>query len=214
MRSGAVLSLPVALWGLALACALPEVLLSGADAGLWGSARWRPLAYQNGALWPGLLFGWTPNYAAQPLAMFATHVWLHAGPVHLAGNLAVLAWLAPAVIARDGSRGFALRWTVAMLAGALGYVLLATSPAPMVGMSGALFGLAGDRVASDLRALPRGAARWRRAGAVALALIGLHVVAGWAMSVPPAWQAHLGGFLAGLALAPRIGRSGNPAAPR
>ena len=34
---------PVALAALSLA--LPELILSGADQGLWGSALWRPLAY-------------------------------------------------------------------------------------------------------------------------------------------------------------------------
>ena len=112
------------LWTLLILCLLPELLLLGADLGLWGSARWRPLAYQNGAFWAGLLHGWRPNYAAQPLVMFASYGWLHAGPVHLAGNLAALVWLGPPVLARIGARGFVILWALSLLGGGLALSLI------------------------------------------------------------------------------------------
>ena len=82
------------LWALIMACVLPEAVLTMADWGLMGSLRWRTVAYQNGAFWAGLLRDWQPNFAAQPVTMFATHAFLHAGPTHLIGNIRALAGLA------------------------------------------------------------------------------------------------------------------------
>ncbi len=190
---------------LAVLAALPEAVLTGADLGLWGSARWRPMAYAQGAFWAGLLHGWTPNYPAQPWLMFLTHAWLHAGPEHLAGNLAALAWLGPGVLARAGGWGLALLWLLAVLGGAAAFGLLTGSPAPMVGASGGLFGLAGAAVVWHARATrAAGAGRGR---ALALGLGGLAgllllnalawVLAGGLL----AWETHLGGLLAGATVA-------------
>ncbi len=194
---------PVApvIWGVLLLCLLPELLLLGADLGLWGSARWRPLAYQNGAFWAGLLQGWRPNYAAQPVVMFASYGWLHAGPVHLLGNLAALVWLGPVVLARVGARGFVILWAAALLAGAAGFALLTRGPAPMVGASGALFGLAGAWLVTEARSLPDRRARiWRGLGLLA-GILALNAAA-WALQGGHlAWETHLGGLVAGMVFA-------------
>ena len=186
------------LWTLLILCLLPELLLLGADLGLWGSARWRPLAYQNGAFWAGLLHGWRPNYAAQPVVMFASYGWLHAGPVHLAGNLAALVWLGPPVLARIGARGFVILWALSLLGGGLAFGLLTRSPAPMVGASGALFGLAGAWLVAEVRALPDRRARALRGLGLLTALLILNAAA-WAMQGGHlAWETHLGGLAAGM----------------
>ena len=64
-----------------LACLLPEIVLSGADYGLWGDPGWRLWAWQHGGFWTGLLGNWRPNYAAQPWLMFLTYGFLHGGLV-------------------------------------------------------------------------------------------------------------------------------------
>ena len=133
---------PVVIW-LALALALPELILQAADHGLIGSARWRPLAYQNGAFWAGLLHDWHPNYTAQPWVMFLSYSALHGGFSHLAGNLAALLVLGAIVVDRVGSRGFLVLWGLSALGGSVAFGVLSTSQQPMVGASGALFGLAG-----------------------------------------------------------------------
>ena len=46
--------LPALVWGIGLACLLPELVLSGADLGLWGTAQWRGYAIGYGGFWPGL----------------------------------------------------------------------------------------------------------------------------------------------------------------
>jgi rhomboid protease GluP len=194
------LPLPPAVLVLALLAALPELVLLGADWGLWGSARWRPLAYQNGAFWAGLLHGWQPNYAAQPVTMFASYAWLHAGPGHLAGNLAALAWLGPGVVARRGTAGLVLLWAVAALVGGAAFGLITANPAPMVGASGALFGLAAAWTVAEVRACPGPRARAARALGIGLLLAGLNAAVWWLQGGLLAWETHLGGFLAGLAL--------------
>lgn len=194
------LPLPPVVLVLALLCGLPELALLGADGGLWGSARWRPLAYQNGAFWAGLLHGWQPNYAAQPVTMFVSYAWLHAGPGHLAGNLLALVWLGPGVVARRGTLGLALFWGAATLGGAAAFGLITTNPAPMVGASGALFGLAAAWTVAEVQGARGLRARALRALGIILLLVGLNA-ATWALQGGHlAWETHLGGFLAGLVL--------------
>ena len=192
--------LPGIVWGLILLCLLPELVLQGADHGLWGSARWRPLAYQNGAFWAGLLYGWRPNYAAQPWVMFLSYAWLHAGAAHLAGNLGALLWLGPQVAARRGAAGLILIWLAAVLGGGVAFGVLATTPAPMVGASGAVFGLAADWLVAEVRAARGTRARMLRAAALVAFLVAINIAA-WALQGGQlAWETHLGGFLAGAGL--------------
>ena len=197
--------LPGIVWGLILLCLLPELVLQGADHGLWGSARWRPLAYQNGAFWAGLLYGWRPNYGLQPGTMFLTYAWLHAGLGHLAGNLLVLVWLGPVIVARMGAWGVAAVWLAATLGGAAAFGALTTSPAPMVGASGALFGLAGASIVCDGRVRRCTGTGLLKATATALGMgLGLAAfnLAAWVMlSGQLAWETHLGGALAGATMA-------------
>ncbi|MFM2357177.1 MAG: hypothetical protein RLZZ528_2913 [Pseudomonadota bacterium] len=180
-----------------LLCLLPELLLSGAEAGLWGDTRWRATAIEFAGFWPGLLTSWAPNYPAQPWAMFLTYGFLHAGLLHFAVNMLTLFSLAPPVVQRVGVGRFLGIYVLALAGGALGYVMLSNWTAPLVGASGALFGLAGtllswdysERRARGLRLTPV----WR---AIAL-LAGLNLILWYAMHGLLAWQTHLGGFVAG-----------------
>lgn len=190
---------PMAIFAL---CLLPELVLQGADAGLWGSARWRDLVYQYGAFWPGLLGNWRPNYPGQAMAMFLSYGFLHAGLWHFVLNMVTLFSLGAPLAARLGQARFLALWALSTLGGAAGYALLSTAPQPMVGASGALFGLAGALVGSDLadRLGDEGIGTWRALAALGLTLLGLlalNVAMYWAMGGRLAWQTHLGGFMAG-----------------
>jgi membrane associated rhomboid family serine protease len=204
MRQGATRHatvFPWSVWVLAVLCAIPELVLLGADIGVWGSARWRPFAYTQGAFWAGLLYGWTPNYALQPLVMFVSHAWLHAGPGHLAGNLAALLWLGPQLVARRGNGGLLIFWCVSLLGGGAAFGLLASSPAPMVGASGALFGLAAEWVVAEVRRTRPGTGRVLRGLGLFALLLLLNAVVWIVQGGQLAWETHLGGFVAGLTLA-------------
>lgn len=178
-------------------CLLPEVLLAGASAGLWGDPRWRMTAIEFGGFWPGLLSSWAPNYPAQAWAMFVTYGFLHAGILHFAVNMLTLLSLGPPVVQRIGVVRFLGLYLAALVGGGLGYVVLSTWTAPLVGASGALFGLAGallcwdyrERRARGLRLTPV----WRAIGL----LVALNLVLWYAMHGLLAWQTHLGGFVAG-----------------
>lgn len=183
---------------LALLYGLIEAVLQGADRGLWGSVSWRSLAYEYGGFWAGLLYGWKPNFALQPATMFLSYSFLHAGLSHLLGNLLALVALGNLLRGRMSGPGFLALWALAALAGALAFALIAPGTRPMVGTSGALFGLAGLLVAWEARARYRaGDTLWPVLGWI-LGLVGLNL-AFWALQNGNlAWQAHLGGFLAGV----------------
>lgn len=185
---------------------LPELLLVPADFGFWGSPAWRPMVYQNGGFWAGLLRDWRPNYPGQSVAMFATYSLLHAGPGHLAGNAIALMPLGGAVTNWLGTARFLAVCAASVLGGGLAFGLLSQSPAPMVGASGLIFGLAGALIAREAVLGREGGVRRALALAGGLALLNLAM---WLLMERVAWQTHAGGALAGglaaLALGHRIG---------
>lgn len=163
--------------------------------------RLRATAYENGGFWAGLLRNWQPNYAAQPYTMFLTYGFLHGGLIHLAVNMITLWSLGREVIARIGNWGCALLYFGTMIGGGAGFAALATGPAPMVGASGALFGLAGGLLAwayVDRYTLQE--TLWPVLRATVM-LATLNLVLWWAMDGQLAWQTHLGGFVIGWVLA-------------
>ena len=98
---------------------------------------------------------------------------------------------------RVGTVGFLIVYLASMLGGALGYSLLASHLNPMVGASGALFGLAGACLAwhyVDQYTYKQGLTPIVQAVVV---LILLNLVLWWAMDRHLAWQTHLGGFVTG-----------------
>jgi rhomboid protease GluP len=178
-------------------CSAIEAGLWAADLGLWGPVRLRQTAYEYGGFWPGLLSGWTPNYPGQPLAMFLTYAVLHGGPGHLLANMITLAFLGREVAARAGGGGFLLVYVASALGGAGGYGLLATTAQPMVGASGALFGLAGCILAWSYAGRAPGFRGLWPVLRVALFLLAVNLAMYWALDGQLAWQTHLGGFVTG-----------------
>lgn len=187
----------VSIWVIVGLCVAVELCLSLADYGYLATPRLRSQAYENAGFWIGLLKNWSANYAAQPYTMFVTYAFLHGGIVHVAVNMLTLLSLGPLVVERTGQSRFVLLYFLSMVGGAAGFALLSDSFRPMVGASGALFGLAGailaweyvDRFTAELRLWP------------VLQLIGilivLNIVFWWVMDGQLAWQTHLGGFVAG-----------------
>lgn len=140
--------------------------------------------------------------AGDDLERLVTATLAHAHAPHLIGNLVGVVLFAPAVESRVGRLGFALVVVVSALVGHLAYAMSANVPA--LGFSGAVFGLCGALLGS----MPR-----RR---TVLAPMGI-VFRGPAWALYPfylapvifidavtrsqvAWQAHLGGLLAGVAI--------------
>lgn len=185
------------LWGLIALCSLIELALSLSDQGLVGQVRLRQLAYDYGGFWPGLLRNWRPNYPAQPWTMFLSYGFLHGGPAHLVVNMITLWSLGRAVLLRVGTRGFAVLYLATILGGALGFALLAPGLQPMVGASGALFGLVGGLLAwTYVDRFTHDEGLWPVLRAV-LILALLNLVLWWTMDGQLAWETHLGGFVTG-----------------
>lgn len=188
---------------------LPELVLMAADAGWIGSRRWRHQAYTYGAFWAGILSdGWTPNYTAQPFVMFFSYSFLHAGFGHLFGNVVALAWLGG--IAADRLRPWQLvgLYAGSTLGGALAFAALSSSISPMVGASGAIFGLAGAWLIWAWQDQPNRAHAWRFAGQMVLLVIVLNAAIWWLQDGQLAWETHMGGFVVGAALAWALPRRG------
>jgi rhomboid protease GluP len=186
---------------LVIASVIPEAVFSGADLGLWGRSEWRLTAYQYGAFWAGLMHGWQVTYPGQPFAMFATYGFLHGGLSHLALNMATLIAFGAVLAPRFGTASFLTLYALSQIGGGLAFGWLTTDGAPMVGASGAIFGLAGAFLVLTARQLrQRGRSILpvlQSAGGIAV----LNLVLWWAMGGTLAWQAHLGGFVAGAAYA-------------
>lgn len=177
-----------------------------ADAGWINAPRLRAQAYEFGGFWPGLLDNWRQNYPFQKGLMFLTYGVLHAGFWHLALNMVTLFVLGKPVTDRIGGWRFALVYAVSTLGGGLGFALLSHSYNPMVGASGALFGLAGALLAWDVRDhITRNQSIGPTARAAGL-LVALNAALYFAMGGTLAWQAHLGGFVAGALIALWIDR--------
>jgi len=195
-----VTNTPAVLWLVALTCA-PEILLTLGESGLLGFERLRGVFLMYGAFWDGLLRGWEPVYPGQQVAMFFTYAALHGSFIHLLGNMVAVLALGGIVVARVGGGGFLLLYAVSVFTGGMGYALLSNADAPMVGASGAVFGLIGawkfwewqlrHHLGSPMRPL------WRSL----LGLAVLNVVLWLMLSGMLAWEAHLGGFVGGVLFA-------------
>jgi len=192
-------------------CVVIEFTLSGADYGLWGTGALRQRTYEYAGFWPGLLQNWQPNYAGQSYLMFLSYSLLHGGLTHLLVNMFSLWSMGRAVLTRVGIWGFCLLYVGSVLGGALGFGLLSSSLIPMVGASGALFGLAGGVLAwSYVDRFALQDTLWPIAQAAVILVI-LNVVLWYAMDGLLAWETHLGGFIAGWVMALLIDPQGKVA---
>lgn len=196
-RRGGTASL-AALIGL---CAAIEGLFQLSDHGLLIEVGWRPQGYLIGAFWPEPDPTWFPLFPGQSIAMYLTYGFLHVGAAHLLLNMVMLWVLGAAALERVGAASFLVLYAGAAVAGGAVFALLSFSSQPMVGASGAIFGLIAAVTAW----------RWEDAvgsrNKVRAILPDLGVVIVVSLLVPlvlpgvVAWQTHLGGFLAGWVLA-------------
>lgn len=206
-RTGPQAGAPGFLWALVGIMTVIEVILSLSDAGAFGGKNLRWAAFVLGAYWQPVLAGMVPPaYPGQTAVMFISYAFLHGGLAHLALNSVVLLSLGKFVSTHVGAARTLLVLLVSAVAGAACFGLLSSSPAPMIGASGAVFGLIGVWQALDYRIR-------RRAGLplqpVLMAILGL-IAANIALFVMfaggLAWQAHLGGWIVGWLWGQRFAR--------
>lgn len=139
------------------------------------------------------------------------HMFLHGGALHLVMNMVMLLAIGRILEPVLGSRRFLLLYVVSGLAGGLAeWAWSPLSTVPAVGASGAISGLVAAQAMlfgrSDKSPLVQ-------ALGLAVAWVVLQVLAGAALAGPDmriAIMAHIGGFIAGLALARPLARSALP----
>lgn len=202
--------LPRTLVALVAGIALIELILSLADWGVIADPTLRSRALCAGGFWaqlgPESRFAQLCNapsgqiFPLQPVTMFVTHALLHGSMLHMVMNMAILLALGRFAADRYGNGVVLPIFLLSAIAGGAAFGLLATGAYPMVGASGAVFGFLGVWIAWDWRRHRRHGVSPAPVGRRVLVLAGLNVVLYFGLQGMLAWQAHLGGFLAGLAL--------------
>lgn len=159
--------------------------------------------------WSEQAHAWRGLYPGQPALMFLTYGLLHGGLLHLGMNMLSLAALARELGPLIGNLRMAVIYLVSQLAAAAMFALMAPTSGPMVGASGAIFGLAGALVGF---AAVTGWRRRRPLGPLwkGVALMMVLNVALTVLMPSIAWEAHLGGTLAGLVMGAVIAMTRTP----
>ena len=128
----------------------------------------------------------------------ATAAFLHGGLMHMAFNMYALYLFGPQLEREVGSVPFAALYIASALAGGAAFYL-AEPRGLAVGASGAIFGLFGAWLAASYRGRHTavGSASLRQL----LVLLGINLAIGFLPGANIAWQAHLGGLVAGVLIA-------------
>ena len=157
--------------------------------------------------------GFNPGSVIERAIPFVTYIFLHGSAMHVAINCVWLLAFGPVVARRFGSLIFLVFFLVCGVGGALAHLVCNWgSPAPVIGASAAVSGL----MAAGFRMLPAGPADTRRPlesifSPRILVWSGVWVAVNVIAGVTGlgtggevqlvAWQAHIGGYAAGLLLA-------------
>ncbi|MEQ8900099.1 MAG: rhomboid family intramembrane serine protease [Roseovarius sp.] len=195
---------PAFLWGLVGIMAAIEFALSLSEAGYLGSFNWRWPAFAAGAFWQPIFTGtMTPLYPGQRLVMLVTYAFLHGGILHLAINSVILLALGKFAASHIGAARTLLLLFLSAVGGGLAYGLLSQSAGPMIGASGAVFGLIGLWQGWDYRMRKNAGLPLRPVITGILGLAAANLVLFVIFSGGLAWEAHLGGWLVGWVMALR-----------
>jgi membrane associated rhomboid family serine protease len=180
-----------------------ELLFAAADAGLAPESLGRLPVYLRFAFFDVLFDHAMAGRGVAPELVWSlvSHAFLHGGWLHLALNGAAFLGLGHAIVRTVGIGRFLAVFAITAAAGAVTFGLLANAGGPMVGASGAIFGFLAVITAWQERALRlAGLSRapiWRRI----LGLVAINLLLAFGLGGLLAWQAHLGGWVAGWLMA-------------
>lgn len=209
---------PPIVWAMAAVFVLFEAAFQLSETGLlpWPDLRWDVVSYLG---FFDLYFDAAMDGESVPVEFwwsFVTYGFLHGGFLHLAMNCAIFLALGGMVANTLGPTRFLILFAVSCAGGAAvwGYLFSDDhAAAHLVGASGALFGFIGAMKRWEWLWIRATGASARRFWGTIIALVLLNVML--AFAAPPegggvAWEAHLGGFLAGWLIAPLLapGRAG------
>ena len=139
-------------------------------------------------------------------ASFLTYAFLHGGLLHFLMNGAIFLALGGAVANSLGAARFLILFAVTAIGGAAAFALISSAQGPLVGASGAIFGLFGVLKRWEWRWIRVTGARANRfwGTIAALILMNLALFLFYPGDGAVAWEAHLGGFVAGWLIAPLL----------
>ncbi|GAM99999.1 glpG protein [alpha proteobacterium U9-1i] len=141
------------------------------------------------------------------------HVFFHYGVAHILMNGLAFMDAAPFVASRLGAVRFLVLFFASALGGALAYILInAHSEIGAVGASGAICGLFGAYFLG-VRPSPQAALADPRVRRAIVVFLGINVVLFALLPLPIAWEAHLGGFIAGAIAYPLLAPKCTSAGP-
>lgn len=196
---------PPLIWGMTLIFIVLELAFQLSDRGMlpWDDLRlqsWFVLAFLD-VEFDAALAG--ESTRATLWTSMVTYAFLHGGLVHLLMNGVIFLSLGGPLLKTLGTAKFLILFAATAVGGAVAFGLIAETRAALVGASGVLFGFIGALKAWEWRYLKTyNMAKdrfWRTiAGLVVLNLVLFFMFPGGGL----AWEAHLGGFIAGFALAP------------
>ena len=216
MRAGA----PAVIWVMAGLFVAIEAILAASDIGLIRPGL-RFAAYRLFAFHDVVFEAWRSGQDVGPLfyLTFVSHAFFHGGFLHLAMNTVVFLALGAHLSRAVGEAATMLLFFGTAAGGALCFGLMADTGlqfVPMVGCSGALFGFLGAMKRWEWRYVRAHGLSTRRfwGTILGLVLINLLLSLGSLGGGGVAWEAHLGGFIAGWlaggALTPRRGAAIGP----
>ncbi|MCF6304119.1 MAG: rhomboid family intramembrane serine protease [Rhodobacteraceae bacterium] len=177
---------------------LVELVASAGDYGIFPveDLRWQIIIYAG--LWPQYITqGWQEFYSGQKFAMFFSHAFVHGSLFHMAMNTVILLALGKRLSVGVGSKWVLTLFFVSAGVGGVLFVLLNGSGAPAVGASGAVFGFFGFWKVLEYRMLRRTGAALTPVYQFVAVLVGMNVAFWFVFDGMLAWEAHLGGFIAG-----------------
>ena len=205
---------PKTLWWLTGLMLMLEGLAQLSDRGWFGVLDLRGLMISYGAFWDFLFPPGAVDQAlfpGQSYSMLMTHAFLHAGTIHVLMNTVIFIALGKTLAVYFGLRLVMLTMLLGAVSSGVAFGLLESTAAPMVGASGVVFAFIGLWLQASRSELKRLGRPGRSTASVIMSLIVIHVLLHVFMGGQIAWQAHLGGFVAGYFLIPwLIDRSHSP----
>jgi membrane associated rhomboid family serine protease len=205
---------PKTLWWLTGLMLMLEGLAQLSDRGWFGVLDLRGLMISYGAFWDFLFPPGAVDQAlfpGQSYSMLMTHAFLHAGTIHVLMNTVIFIALGKTLAVYFGLRLVMLTMLLGAVSSGVAFGLLESTAAPMVGASGVVFAFIGLWLQASRSELKRIGRPGRSTASVIMSLIVIHVLLHVFMGGQIAWQAHLGGFVAGYFLMPwLIDRSHSP----
>lgn len=200
---------PAIIWAMAAVLIGFEAAFQLGEAGILFPADTRLEVYYRAAFWDLYLEGMRSGKDV-PLEFwtsFVTHAFLHGNLLHLVMNGVIFLGLGGMLAHVLGPVRFVLLYVLTAIAGALVFGLIATTNGPLVGASGAIFGFFGILKRWEWRYIRTTGTSARRFWGTIAGLVAINVALYFFFpgGGQLAWEAHLGGFVAGFLLGPILG---------